>query len=191
MSQSDDPEFQPVEEYVPIPECFHSFLQDGLFTHCSMCEGYLLNDGTPYLIEKAIERDEVTFEYALCFRCQAVLAEDYSEGSLRVLSQFFAEHVKADRKKSLLDAHGLVVEPWIADCVICQAGWNGASWKQLIALCDGPDLLFHDAFPIMLCGREVERIYHLLSKKTKDRLDDFFDEVIGRPTDTVNLPVLL
>ena len=185
-------EQQPISEFIAVPEIFHSFEIDGPFEKCSVCGNHLLEDGTPYLVEKAIEGDEVTFEYAICLPCQMGLASELSQGSMRVLENFFEEQVDAKRrKKDLIDRHGLDHQPWISECLLCKSPWNGCEWKQLIGVCDGPDLLFLDTAPLMLCGHEIERMYHLLSKKTRDRLGDFFDEVIGQPGGSVNIPLIV
>lgn len=59
-SENEEPD--PIAEFIPIPPDFHSFLHDGPFTNCSVCDRYLLDDGTSYLVEKALDRDEVAFE---------------------------------------------------------------------------------------------------------------------------------
>ena len=61
-------EFEGMEvsaNYIEVPVQFHSFMEEGPFSKCTLCEEPLLEDGTQYLIHKAFHREEVIFEYAM------------------------------------------------------------------------------------------------------------------------------
>lgn len=186
---SDEPEI--INEFIPIPKEFHSFLTDEPFENCSVCDRYLLDDGVVYFIEKAIDKSEIAFEYAMCLPCQMGLETELSEGSIKMIRHYLDEHIEPTRKSRLIEEFGLDHHPWIAGCVICDASWNAAAWKQLVGICDGPDLLFTEWAPLVICGNEAENLYKLLSKKTRDRLDDFVDEVLGNPAGSLDMPPLL
>ena len=108
-----------------------------------------------------------------------------------MVEQFFDEHVNmATRRQEMHEAHGMDHQPWIESCVICGEPKGKCTWRQMFAFCDGPDLLFTEFAPAMICGKEVERVYELLSKKTKERLGDFSNDICGSPADKVDFPAL-
>ncbi len=187
---SDEEELIP--EFIPVPAEFQSFATDSLFERCCICDRHLLEDGTQYLIEKAIERNEVVFELAFCLPCQLGVRSEFSEGSLRTLKHYFEERVCIEtRKPNLIALHGLDHTPWISHCIFCNQPSDGPEWKQLVALCDGPDLLFTETAPLMICQQDILQIQKIMSKKTKDCMDGFIDDVLGKPSGTVDLPFLV
>ena len=74
-NEDDFVEFEYTPNYTAVPEAFHSFTEEGPFSKCTLCDGELLEDGTPYLIHKAFHRSEVIFEYAMCLPCRAKMQE--------------------------------------------------------------------------------------------------------------------
>jgi hypothetical protein len=77
---------------IPIPRIFHSFFHEGMFPACSVCDKKLLEDGVSYFIEKAYQRGEVAFEYAMCDECRMSMGEDLSVESMLNLANYFMEH---------------------------------------------------------------------------------------------------
>ena len=59
------------EDSLHIPAAFHSFEQDGPFTHCKICGGVLAACPEGYLIEKAYKGGEVLSENAVSEPCRA------------------------------------------------------------------------------------------------------------------------
>ena len=53
--ESSEAEFWP--NYIPVPPQFHSFMEEGPFAKCTLCDEALLQDGTSYLIHKAFHRE--------------------------------------------------------------------------------------------------------------------------------------
>ena len=78
-------EFEGMEvsaNYIEVPVQFHSFMEEGPFSKCTLCEESLLEDGTQYLIHKAFHREEVIFEYAMCLPCRAKMQEELESATV-------------------------------------------------------------------------------------------------------------
>lgn len=176
---------------VPIPETFHSFQHEGLFEHCLVCNRYLLDSGTMYLVEKAFKHKEVLFEYAICVGCRMKLQEEISKPSQRAVEHYFGEHVDlVQRRQHLHDhAHG-DLDAWIGRCVITDKPQDVAREFQVLTLCDGREMVY-GYLPYMICGEAMRGISGVLSKQTKDRLDDFVDEYLGLPPGIRDLDLVL
>lgn len=175
--------------WLPVPERLHSDETGRPFESCSVCGGRVIDEGTPYLIEKGVLRGETIYEYAMCFECRASMQSELSESSRKRIEHYFDERVDlVERHRKLNREHPDSVEPWLSTCLL--SGKDLGDEYQLFAQCDGPDLVFA-YLPYAICGSEIENIQQILSKETRERLDDFVDEVLGVPGDGLKLPVLL
>ncbi len=175
----DAPDLGPIEEYIPIPERFWSFATEQPFEQCTMCEADLLADGMLYLIEKAYQRGEVVFEYAICVECQIRLRDELSVQSRRLIEHYFDEHVDlAERRQRLLENYDATTTPWLSHCLITGKPAAECDEYQIMTLCDGTDMLF-SYLPALLSGEAIEGIQKNLSKKTQDQLDAFVEEYLG------------
>ena len=174
----DELEFIP--NYISVPEMFHSFTEEGPFSKCTLCNGPLLEDGTPYLIHKAFHRSEVIFEYAMCLPCRAKMQEELSTESLERINQYMDQFHMEDRNEQLLEEYGTEVAPWVSHCFISGKPIKGEDEYHYYAFCDGPDLVFN-GLPMALVGGVDEELNELLSQQTRERLDGFVDEQFGLP----------
>ena len=101
----DLPELGTIEDYIPVPEPFHSFLEGGPFKSCTVCGLSLLEDGVQYVIEKAYHREEVIFEYAMCMSCRGGLMSELSRKSVQLVDNYFGERVDlVQRRANLLNS---------------------------------------------------------------------------------------
>jgi hypothetical protein len=178
---------------IPIPPEFHSFELEGLFRHCAVCNRNLLEDGVQYTIEKAFARGETIFEYAMCFDCVEKMRDELSLQSRKRIEHYFDERVDlAERRTNLLKFPILPnAKLWLNNCVLSGRLIRPESDEyQIYAHCDGGDLLFAYA-PYSISGKTMDDIEKLLSEKTRDRLDDFIDEVLGIPGSHQGLRVLV
>ena len=187
--ENEDPEFEESEEtsaaefwpnYVPVPAQFHSFMEEGPFAKCTLCDGMLLEDGTAYLIHKAFHREEVIFEYALCLPCRARMQEELSAESIERINAYMEEYDIEARSEKILADRGPDVSAWLSHCLITGRPVAAADEYHIYALCDGPDLVF-SGLPLAIIGDVNEELSGLLSQKTRDRLDGFVDEQFGLP----------
>jgi len=188
---TNDPDPNPsalVCEFIPVPEPFHSFLSGEMFDCCMMCEKYLLDDGTQYHVERAFVQGEPIYEFALCLVCVDQLMSELSKESLVRLEAHFEERVDFDdRRNHLLKVSNTDVEPWIERCILTGKLRSACRSYAIYAHCDGPDLLFA-YHPYMISEEGMTQLSRLLSKKTRDRLDDFTDEFLGLPPELKGQP---
>ena len=187
--ENEDSEFEESEEtsgaefwpnYVPVPAQFHSFMEEGPFAKCTLCDGALLENGTAYLIHKAFHREEVIFEYAMCLPCRAKMQGELSVESIEAINAYMEQYEIEDRTGPMMEAHGTDVSKWLSHCLVTGAPIAEAEEYHYYAFCDGPDLVFN-GLPIALAGNADEELNELLSQKTRDRLDGFVDEQFGLP----------
>jgi hypothetical protein len=170
-----------VDDFIPIPPLFHSEQSGGPFETCVACDRALLVDGVQYIVEKAVRRGETIFEYALCRGCHEGLAEDVSRESTRRIEAHFGERVDlVDRRAALLARADDDADPWVAHCVLSKRPRSECEEYQVVAQCDGSDLLF-TYMPFLIAGDAMEDLFRLLSKKTRETLDDFTGQHLGMP----------
>ena len=176
----DEEDFPMQPAYVEVPPVFHSFLEEGPFTKCTVCEAVLDEDGTQYLIHKAFHREEVIFEYALCLPCRARMQEELSVESIERINTYMEQYDIEARSEKILADRGSDVSAWLSHCLITGRPVEEADEYHIYALCDGPDLVF-SGLPLAIIGDVNEELSGLLSQKTRDRLDGFVDEQFGLP----------
>lgn len=192
MNESDPlPPFQSI----PLPKLFQPFLEDHPFEHCLVCECDLLQDDLHYLIEKAYQGTEVIFEYALCVSCAMAMRAELSPESLqRMQDQFENSQNLEARRTRLAKLPTREIEPWIDTCVITGTSRHETDSYQLCAHCVGRELVLTD-LPFMISAAAMNEMSALLSKKTRDSLDDFTDQYLGLPPELRevfdDLPVLI
>ncbi len=174
-------------EYVPVPKVFHSFATGMPFAHCIACEKHLLENGTQYVVEKAIKKypgfqaHDVIYEYAMCIDCTAAMRQTLSGDSLAVIEHYFETRVDlVERRSRLLQKAGMNVHEWISHCLLTGTPESELNEFQLYAHCDGGDLLF-SYLPYMISAQSLNELSDLISPETKDVLDDFIDEHFGLP----------
>lgn len=185
------PDLEHEPDRVPIPETFHSFQHEGLFERCLVCDRAILEDNCFYLIEKAYREREVLFEYAICIDCRMKLQEEISRKSQERVAQYFGEHVDLVERQKHLKAHAPTqLEAWTDGCVITGKSKADAREFQLLTLCQGEEMLY-GYLPYMICGEAMRGISSVLSKKTRERLDDFVDKYLGLPPGIRDLDLVL
>jgi hypothetical protein len=182
-----------VKEYIPVPKTFHSFASGKPFDRCVVCEKHLLENGTQYVIEKAIKKypgfgaQDVIYEYAMCIGCTTRMREALSGESLVVIDQYFDARVNlVERRNRMLRTAGLNVEAWLSHCLLTGTPREDLSEYQLYAHCDGPDMLF-SYLPYVISAQALSDLSNLISAETKDILDDFIDEHFGLPPELKQL----
>ena len=184
----DLPPIHGFDEYIPLPPLFHSDQRDGPFETCTVCDRELLIDGVQYIVEKAVRKGETIFEFAICFDCHENLADDLSAESQRRIDAHFGERVDiVERRKALLERAPDDAYPWLETCLLTKKPRAECKEFQLFAQCDGGDLLFA-YMPYMISGEGMEGLIRLLSKRTRETLDDFTGRYLGMPPDFASPP---
>jgi hypothetical protein len=175
-------------EFEPIPAQFHSVATGKPFHACITCEGFLLQNGVPYLVEKAVRNypdakvQDVIFEYAMCMDCAQQLREELSMESRTRIDAYFQQHVNlvARREALLALPNPFQLDHWLSHCLVTGASRETCTEYQMYAQCDGKDLLY-TYMPYMISSQAMEEIQELISPHTRQVLDDFMDTHFGLP----------
>ncbi len=185
----DLPELTLVYQSVPIPPVFYSSETGAPFARCIACERELLKPGVQYVIEKAIKRypkyniSDTIFEYAMCLPCYEEATATFSETSVQNIQRYFDDRVDLlARRNALLKAGNLNVEDWISRCVVKGTPVLECSECQLVCQCNGRDMLF-SYLPFAISGEAMDEVAQLLSNKTIDEIDGFYDRFLSPPPD--------
>jgi hypothetical protein len=177
---------------IPIPEAFRSSETGGLFDRCLMCNQYLLDEDTPYMIEKAVKQHpemnvvEPIFEYAMCMPCAMKMHEAMSVESRERISAYFQANVDFEKRYVDLLYEKNDVSKWIDQCVVKKTAIAHSGEYQLVAQCQGRSLLF-TAMPFALSLAAMEEMTSLMSAKTLGEIDDFIGQYFSGPPEVAAL----
>jgi len=183
-----DEEIEYVEDFGPIPPIFYSDLTKAPFDKCTMCNRALMEEGVPYIIEKAFRVNkefkvkETVFEYAICWDCGDNMKDAMSEESMQKLTEYFHRHAKLmERRHQLLRQKSTPqIEQWIGKCIFKGTPMNELDEYQIFGQFDGEHILYHET-PYLICGEAIHEMTEMLSQKTRDEMDRFLDEYTGLP----------
>ena len=171
------------------PKMFWPTFSDGPFDRCVECGDELREAGKLHVVEKAIRGEETIFEFALCVDCCGQLHRELSPESNRRVDEFFAERIDfRQRRESFEIGEQDAWEPWINRCLLTEQRREDCGEHQVFALCRGGDIIV-SLFPYMLSGEAVEQVAELMSRQTRDRLDDFVRDRLGLPPEFCGLPM--
>ena len=92
-----------------------------------------------------------------------------------------------DRRILLVKESTTDADPWIEKCILTKKLRKECDCYTIYAHCDGSDLLF-SYMPYMISGDAMGELSKLLSKKSKESLDDFVEEFLGLPPDLTSDP---
>jgi hypothetical protein len=181
------PELGPISEFTRIPKTLYSSDTGKPFTNCMICNCYLLEDGTTYLIEKALRNHkdmkvkEVIFEYAMCLACSIKMNASLSEESRQRIDAYFANHTDLiNRRKELIQKKTLRLSNWISRCVVKNTLIKNSGEYQVVAQCDGKHMLY-GYMPFALSMEALDEISSLLSAKSLGEIDDFIGRYFTGP----------
>lgn len=165
MSSDETFDFGP--ERMPIPEAFHSFESGRAFDCCSVCTS-AFGETVPYVIEKGFLKGETIYEVAICLDCRGSIRGELSEESKQRIESHLMDRM---RFRSFPD------EP-LSRCVLSDAplGDEYVICGVFLGGSMSPDMP-----PFAISAEEMEKMDGLLSKPTRERLDDFVDDVLGIP----------
>jgi len=174
---------------------FYPFLEDEPFQTCTVCARDLLGKGGDYLIEKTFKGTEVVCEYAMCMKCAEEMSTELSAESMLRIRAHMEERVDLlARGKRLTETSPDHVQPWLETCVLTETRQEDADVYHICGHFHGKSLVL-SIYPFMICGAAMNQMAVLLSKKTRETLDDFTDKFLGMPPEYKELfddaPVLL
>ncbi len=186
---------------VEIPPMFYSDLTGDPFYRCSVCDGNLMENDAPYLIEKAYKRYEnftfqnTVFEYAICMPCAHAMNENMSKESLANVELYFRNNARLDERTQRFFEQGTDYnwEDGMAGCLIKGIPTENCEEYQIYAQCYGHKMLV-TVMPFVLSGIAMDEISTLLSAETLGEIDDFMGN-FGVPSELRDLfskkPVLI
>ncbi len=168
---------------VDIPKVFKTFVSEEYFSSCIICEKYLLDDSTEYVIEKVMKDGYAEVEYAMCLDCLEEMRKKMSEESLQRIGKYFDSHIDFYSKRvDLMLSRNNNVDDYISTCLVNGRKISEFSEYQIFAHCRGHHLMI-SVFPYMISQPVTEEVQELLSAKTREELDGFTDDYFGLPPD--------
>ena len=187
------PEIHFTEHYCEIPEVFYSSDMNRPFSVCTMCGAELINSNSSYIIEKAVKNypetkvKDIIFEYAMCIYCLENLRVSFSTKSLERINNYIMEETDLPlRRNQLIGLENLDVDDWLSNCIVNNKTQDDLPEYQIMCQCQGEFMLF-TYMPYMLSCDATEEMQELLSKKTKDELDRFYNDNLGLPPELKEL----
>ena len=179
-----------------IPKEFYSDISDKPIENCTICGCSLLENDTQYVIEKAFKDGLVEIEYAICMDCLENMKGNMSEESMKNIENYLMENM-SNMEEKLEDYYfnGRDSNVFLEKCAIKGTPKEELSEYQIAGLFKGK-MLDPQVFPYLISMEAAEEINNLLSKKTKDELDGFIDDLIGLPPEWLeilktNKPILI
>ncbi|MEQ9402307.1 MAG: hypothetical protein RIM99_01870 [Cyclobacteriaceae bacterium] len=161
-----------------IPEEFYSFETRAPFEHCIECNKYLLEGDTEYLIEKAIKKYEnfeardTVFDYAICMDCAEGLRKEISQDSWQKIMGYFQENINVEKRIEMMNADP---EQNLRSCMIKGTDAGNCTDYQIYAHCRGTKLNMENP-PYLISGEVMEELLPLLSDKTTNEMNGFFNK---------------
>lgn len=183
---------EPLAQAIPVPSELYSSDTGKPLDRCLMCNAHLLEDGVLYMVEKSIKQHpemqlkEPIFEYAMCMTCAIQMNESLSEESRQRIGAYFAKHANlAGRSEALLNQERSL-KPWIERCAIKGTLISEAREYQVVAQCEGKNLVF-GYMPFALSIEAMEEMSELLSAKSRGEMDDFIGRYFSGPPEVAEL----
>ena len=160
-----------------IPKIFYSYQTQSPFSECLVCSCYLLDNQT-YVIEKALKKHpgytakDVIFDYAICLTCALKIREQFSKNSLDKINAYFSKHIviSPPSKKEV----PININSYLDHCIVKKFPIAEITDFQIYAYCHGNKLI-QDIPPYLISQSAIEEIIPLVSNKTQNILNDFYD----------------
>lgn len=168
--------------FVDIPKIFKTSVSEDFFRKCLICEGDLIENDEEYLIEKVISNGKVEIEYAICINCLQKEREKLSEESLNRIEKFFGSYEKKFNQRKEILNNVIDVNLYLKNCLISDLEITNNSDYHIFAHCLGDKMLM-GFYPYALRFEVIDYIQTILSKKTKDELDNFRRRYFDLPPD--------
>lgn len=158
------------EDFEEIPQFFYCTLEKKPFSHCSYCDQTLQENH--YIIEKLIQGKEPMVEFALCTPCINGLVASLSKESIK--------NMQKSREPFLFTPGN--------HCISCKKSPNEVKRSIHVGMFFGNQFLTDSH--IWTCSDCIKEKQKLLSKKTRDRLEDFNRDILAPFNSGVDLNLL-
>ncbi|HDQ44208.1 MAG TPA: hypothetical protein ENN17_01750 [bacterium] len=178
---------------IEIPKEFHSDATGEPFDRCVSCGRDLRDPSVHYFIEKAVRNysrhrtTDTIFEYAICFDCYMEVHKSLSEESRERIDAYFLRNVNMLARIRLLGETATPdMDRWLSRCLIKGVDRCETSEYQIMCECLGDRMLLTFA-PYLVSAEAMDEIAGLLSNRTLDALNGFYDDFIGMPPELLPL----
>lgn len=169
--------------WAPIPQQFHSLLNDGLFTHCCHCKAELLDSNRLYSIERYFDGEEPVFEMAICIPCHGMLFQELSVDSRQRITAYSEERFVEEYRSEAAESWSADdVTPWLEQCIYTKKKLSDCRSYQIAGVCRGREMAL-DSVPVMVSDLAAKEMINLMSKKTRDRLGELINDLFGMPSE--------
>lgn len=165
-------------------------LYDPWYRECIECGAPLDRPGELHYVERALRSGEPIFEYALCESCVFRFQDDLSTESTERITVYWMQNFDLEARESCVagtdDAQGLV-----DSCVFTGKKRDEIEEYQIWAWVQDGQLAVDGYSPALVSSAVIEDLQELLSKKTRDRFDNFIRDRLGLPPELQKLPIFL
>ncbi len=174
------------KEYkIDIPERFYSDAEGKPFEFCQVCGKYLLDEGTSYVVEKALKNYQshdfysTIFEYAICLDCHTTIQKGMSAESFQNLQKYYTAIVaEKGRQAIVINMNDFKLDNWLSKCFFTGDPIDEMEEYQVVAQFNGSKMVMN--MPPMIIGESaIEEMSHLLSDKTIDEMNGFKQQFLG------------
>lgn len=175
------------KEGLPIPSIFLNTDTGTPIEKCIDCDYPVLEGGRYYMIEKVFKKypemnkTEVLFEYAICSNCYEKMKDAMSKESMQNLSAYMMQNTDFNKLQERIEEKPDDPEHWLSHCLIKGTPKDEMKEYQMGACFKGDRLATDFMPPFMIGELALEEMNGLLSKETKDEMDDFMGEHFGIP----------
>ena len=153
-----------------IPTFFHCTVEKKAFSKCTYCEKSLIE--SHYIIEKLMQANEPMVEFALCTAC--------IEGLIASLSKESLENMRKSREPFLFIPGD--------HCISCKKTPKEAKRSIHVGMFYSEHYISDSH--IWTCSECIKEKQKLLSKKTRERLEDFNRDILAPFNSGVDLNLL-
>lgn len=167
--------FMPMQEK-DIPKEFFSFETNAPFERCIECDKYLLDDDTEYLVEKAIKNydgysaKDVIFDFAICMDCMHERSKEISSESATKISEYFQNNIDIEKRIAQNESDDVLNK-----CMIKGTDISACNEYQICGYFKGKKMNIKNP-PYLISGEVMEELMPLLSDKTVDEMNGFFNK---------------
>ncbi len=170
-----------------IPKLFHNFITGEPFSECICCTKALLHGEDHYLIEKAVKKDDVIIEYAICIDCAQKKNEALSSDSRQRIEAWFTERIDLEqRAHELAETVGFNFEAWTERCIITGKARSEMDHYTIVGGFMGSNMVMGFG-PYIMSPEAQGEMAELLSPETKREFDDFIGDNFGLPPELKKL----
>lgn len=184
----DNPDFK-----IDIPKRFYSDAEGTPFDHCNVCGKWLLDEGTSYVVEKAMKNYEgfdfssTIYEFAICTPCHMKMQKGMSEESMANLQSYYAHFMEERKNRPIhIDLHSFDLDQWLSKCFFKGDTIRDMKEYQIVAQFNGSKMLL-TAPPMIIGETAMNEMSALMSDKTIDEMNGFRDKFLGPPPEIEEL----